>query len=238
MKFSFFFSYTCLAATLAVTQVLAFSTVAKLSTSTRGKIAFNEKCFVRFMAESDESTATPAKEAAKEEAPAPAPPSIDISKLDIRVGVINKVWLHEEADKLFCEEIDIGEESGPRQIASGLRAYYELEELEGQRVLVLANLKTRKLVGFPSHGMVLCASKEDEVKFVEPPADAVIGERVMIDGYDGEPATENQVIKKKMLNAIFPDLKTDDDGLATYKGVPFTTSAGACKASLINAEIS
>lgn len=236
MKFSFCFSFPYLAATLAVTRVSAFSTVTKLSTSTRGNIAFRERSFARFMAGSDESTAAPAKEAANEEAP--APPSIDISKLDIRVGVINKAWLHEEADKLFCEEIDIGEESGPRQIASGLRAYYELEELEGQRVLVLANLKTRKLVGFPSHGMVLCASNEDEVKFVEPPADAVIGERVMVDGYDGEPATENQVIKKKMLNAVFPDLKTDNDGLATYKGVPFTTSAGACKASLTNAEIS
>jgi len=43
-------------------------------------------------------------------------------------------------------------------------------------------------------------------------------------------ATENQVIKKKMLDVIFPDLKTNGDGVATYKGVPFSTSAGVCKA--------
>merc|ERR1712176_1638233 len=153
-------------------------------------------------------------------------------------GTIQKAWEHEEADKLFCEEIDIGEEDGPRQIASGLRAYYKLEDLEGQRVLVLANLKTRKLVGFPSHGMVMCASTDDVVKFVEPPADAKIGERITIDGYDGEPATENQVIKKKMLNVIFPDLKTNEEGVACYKGVPFTTSAGVCKAEGVpNAEV-
>lgn len=116
---------------------------------------------------------------------------IDVSKLDIRVGVITKAWLHEEADKLFCEEIDIGEEEGPRKIASGLRAHYNLEDLEGQRVLVLSNLKTRNLVGFPSHGMVLCAAREDgsKVEFIEPPADAKIGERVMCDGYDGEPVS-------------------------------------------------
>lgn len=161
---------------------------------------------------------------------------IDVSKLDIRVGVIKKAWLHEEADKLFCEEIDIGEDE-PRQIASGLRAHYSLEELEGQRVLVLANLKARKLVGFPSHGMVLCASSGDQVKFVEPPEGAAIGERIMVEGYDGEPATENQVIKKKMLEAIFPDLKTNSDGVATYKGVPLSTSAGPCKPSLPNAEV-
>ena len=123
----------------------------------------------------------------------PAAPSgdIDVSKLDIRVGVITKAWMHEEADKLFCEEIDIGEEEGPRKIASGLRANYNVEDLEGQRVLVLANLKTRKLVGFPSHGMVLCAASEDgsKVEFIEPPADAKIGERVMVDGFDGEPVS-------------------------------------------------
>lgn len=167
----------------------------------------------------------------KKTPPAPAA-DIDVSKLDIRVGVITKAWLHEEADKLYCENIDIGEEEGPRNIASGLRAHYDLEDLEGQRVLVLANLKSRKLVGFPSHGMVLCAASEDgsKVEFIEPPADAKIGERVMVDGFDGEPATENQIIKKKMLNAIFPDLKTNADGVATYNGVALSTSAGPCVA--------
>jgi aminoacyl tRNA synthase complex-interacting multifunctional protein 1 len=154
-----------------------------------------------------------------------------VSKLDIRVGVIKKAWVHEEAEKLFCEEIDIGE-AEPRQIASGLRAHYNLEDLEGQRVLVLANLKSRKLVGFPSHGMVLCAASEDgsKVEFIEPPAGAAIGERVTVEGFDGEAATENQVIKKKMLDVIFPDLKTDSSGVATYKGVALSTSAGPCTA--------
>eukprot|EP00526_Cylindrotheca_closterium_P005086 CAMPEP_0113615268 /NCGR_PEP_ID=MMETSP0017_2-20120614/7612_1 /TAXON_ID=2856 /ORGANISM="Cylindrotheca closterium" /LENGTH=634 /DNA_ID=CAMNT_0000524497 /DNA_START=128 /DNA_END=2032 /DNA_ORIENTATION=+ /assembly_acc=CAM_ASM_000147 len=177
------------------------------------------------------------KEKKKKSAPAPAGP-IDVSKLDIRVGVINKVWEHEEADKLYCEEIDLGEEGGPRQIASGLKAHYSLEEMEGRKVLVLANLKSRKLVGFPSHGMVLCASSEDgKVEFVEPPEGAEIGERVMVEGFDGEPATENQVIKKKMLDAIFPDLATDDSGVATYQGKPLSTSAGACTSGIKNSPI-
>merc|ERR1711935_163303 len=177
------------------------------------------------------------KQKKKKSPPAPAGP-IDISKLDMRVGVINKVWEHEEADKLYCEEIDLGEEGGPRQIASGLKAHYSLEEMEGRRVLVLANLKSRKLVGFPSHGMVLCASSEDgKVEFVEPPEGAKIGERVMVDGFDGEPATENQVIKKKMLDAIFPDLATNDSGVATYKGKALITSAGACISDVKNSPI-
>ena len=43
-------------------------------------------------------------------------------------------------------------------------------------------------------------------------------------------ATENQVIKKKMLDKIFPDLSTNSEGVATYKGVVFNTSAGPCVA--------
>jgi phenylalanyl-tRNA synthetase alpha chain len=171
------------------------------------------------------------KEEKSKQQQSPESNAIDVSKLDIRVGVIKKAWVHEEAEKLFCEEIDIGEPE-PRKIASGLRAHYNLEDLEGQRVLVLANLKSRKLVGFPSHGMVLCAASEDgsKVEFIEPPAGAAIGERVSVEGFDGEAATENQVIKKKMLDAIFPDLKTDSFGVATYKGVALSTSAGPCTA--------
>jgi len=43
-------------------------------------------------------------------------------------------------------------------------------------------------------------------------------------------ATENQILKKKMLEEIFPDLKTNSIGVATYKGIPLSTSAGPCVA--------
>jgi aminoacyl tRNA synthase complex-interacting multifunctional protein 1 len=164
---------------------------------------------------------------------------IDISKLDIRVGIITSAWEHEEAEKLFCEEIDIGENGSIRRIASGLRAHYSVDDLPGQRVLVLSNLKARKLVGFESHGMVLCASNSDgKVQFVEPPDAAAVGERIMVPGFEGEPATENQIIKKKMMDIIFPDLKTNADGIATYKGAPLSTSAGPCKPTFPNAMVS
>jgi hypothetical protein len=31
-----------------------------------------------------------------------------------------KVWRHPDAEKLYCESIDIGEAGGPRQVVSGL----------------------------------------------------------------------------------------------------------------------
>jgi len=83
----------------------------------------------------------------------------DFAKLDIRIGKITECWKHPESEKLYCEKIDIGFET--REIGSGLQQFVTLEEMTTGLVCVLANLKTRKLAGFPSTGMVLCASNAD-----------------------------------------------------------------------------
>jgi len=193
------------------------------------------------------------KAAKKKDQPKPTPKAgkggggtpaleVDVSALDIRVGKILKAWEHESAEKLYCEEVDVGEESGPRKIASGLRPFYKLEEMQNRTVLVLCNLKARNLVGFPSHGMVMCASNADhtKVEFAVPPEGAKIGERVIFEGYDGEPEAENKVAKKKMFEKIAPDLKTDETGEISWKGKKATTSAGICKAvnGMPNAQVS
>lgn len=167
-----------------------------------------------------------------------------ITALDIRVGRINKVWTHDEADKLYCEEIDVGEDE-PRQIASGLRPYLSQEDLDGRMVLVLCNLKARKLAGFPSHGMVLCASNEDhtDVKLVSVPVDAKIGERVTVPGFDfeseeGAPFAENKIGKKKVFEKIAPFLKTSEYGVPEFGGRPLLTSAGVCTSPINNGSVS
>ena len=165
--------------------------------------------------------------------------TFDVSALDIRVGKIVKAWHHPESEKLFCEEIDLGEDA-PRQIASGLRAFYKTEELEGRRVVVLCNLKSRKLVGFPSHGMVLCASNADHtaVEIMAPPEDAAIGQRIMFEGYtEGEPEPENKIAKKKIFEKIAPDLKTDANGVCVWKGALSKPSIKASK-GMPNAQVS
>eukprot|EP00526_Cylindrotheca_closterium_P009740 CAMPEP_0113639960 /NCGR_PEP_ID=MMETSP0017_2-20120614/20970_1 /TAXON_ID=2856 /ORGANISM="Cylindrotheca closterium" /LENGTH=432 /DNA_ID=CAMNT_0000551213 /DNA_START=20 /DNA_END=1318 /DNA_ORIENTATION=- /assembly_acc=CAM_ASM_000147 len=158
--------------------------------------------------------------------------TFDVSALDIRVAKIVKVWAHPDAEKLFCEEIDVGEEM-PRQIASGLRPFYKDEELLNRRVIVLCNLKSRKLVGFPSHGMVMCASNADHTKVecMEPPANAKIGERVEFEGISGDPEPENKVAKKKIFESVAPDLKTNAEGVCVWKGAMSKTSDGPIKAS-------
>ena len=165
----------------------------------------------------------------------------EFTKVEIRVGKIVKVWNHPEADKLLCEEIDVGEESGPRQIASGLRNYYELSDMQDKKVLVVCNLKKSKIVGFDSNGMVLAAKSVDgtKVELVTPPEDAKIGERVFIDGVTGDPATSAQMKKKKIFDNVAKSLKTDECGVATWEGKVIKTSAGQCAAaSLVGAPIS
>jgi tRNA-binding EMAP/Myf-like protein len=71
-----------------------------------------------------------------------SPQQPDICKLEFKVGTITKVWVHPEADKLYCEEIDVGEIE-PRLIASGLRKYYSVEDMMGRKVVIVSNLKVR-----------------------------------------------------------------------------------------------
>lgn len=164
----------------------------------------------------------------------------EFTKMDIRVGKIVKVWTHPEADKLYCEQIDVGEDK-PRDIASGLRDFYSLEQMQDRKVLVVCNLKAVKMVGFTSEGMVLAAKSDDgkNVELVEPPSDAPVGERVAIDGLIGEPYSSTQTKKKKTWETVAKELKTGEGGVATWSGMTIQTSVGPCKvASLVGAPIS
>ena len=47
----------------------------------------------------------------------------------LHFAVSRQVWFNPEADKLFFEEINVGEEGGPCQIASMLWEHYSLEDM-------------------------------------------------------------------------------------------------------------
>jgi len=179
--------------------------------------------------------AAPAKEkGAKKPAAAPVVerPLDDVARIDLRVGKITKVWPHPEADKLWCEEIQIGNDS-PAVVCSGLREHYTQEEMQDRMVVVIANMKPRKMRGIESQAMVLCATSEaGKVDLLVPPAGAAIGERITIAGSAGEPdAVLNEKTGKAPLEVIRPFFTTDASRNATYKGTPFMTSAGAVVSS-------
>ena len=85
----------------------------------------------------------------------------DFLKVELRVGEIKVAERIPKADKLLRFEIDLGEEK-PRQILAGLAEYYEPEKLIGRKVVVVANLKSRKMRGLESQGMICAASLSEE----------------------------------------------------------------------------
>jgi methionyl-tRNA synthetase len=87
----------------------------------------------------------------------------DFAKVDLRVGEVRTAERIPKADKLLRLTVDIGEEK-PRQILAGIAQYYEPEQLVGRKIVVVANLKPRKLRGHESQGMLLAASVGEEGK--------------------------------------------------------------------------
>src|SRR2546421_5986596 len=87
----------------------------------------------------------------------------DFTKIDLRVGKVRTAERIPKADKLLLLAVDIGEEK-PRQILAGIAQYYEPESLVGRKIVVVANLKPRKLRGYESQGMLLAASVGEEGK--------------------------------------------------------------------------
>ncbi len=87
----------------------------------------------------------------------------DFIKVELRVGEILEAERIPKSDKLLRFMVDLGEEN-PRQILAGIAEYYEPEGLIGKKIVVVANLKPRKLRGLESNGMVCAASVGEEGK--------------------------------------------------------------------------
>jgi methionyl-tRNA synthetase len=81
----------------------------------------------------------------------------DFAKIDLRVGLVKTAERVPKSKKLLRLEIDLGE-SALRQVLAGIGEYYAPEDMVGRRVVVVANLAPRPMMGLVSHGMVLAAN--------------------------------------------------------------------------------
>ncbi len=82
-----------------------------------------------------------------------------------------------KSDKLLRLEVDLGEPE-PRQILAGIGKHYAPEALVGSRIVVVANLAPRKMMGLESQGMVLRASDADGLSVLCTDRDVVPGSDV------------------------------------------------------------
>ena len=97
----------------------------------------------------------------------------DFDKIDFRVGTILSAEKHPKADKLLVFQVKMGTET--RQIISGVAKHFTPEECVGRKVVVVANLKPRKLRGLESNGMIMFADDvkdgKETLAFVSPEAE-------------------------------------------------------------------
>ncbi|KAL5486020.1 ARC1_1 [Sanghuangporus weigelae] len=184
--------------------------------------------------------------AAAEDAGEPVP-----SMIDLRVGHIVDIKKHPDADGLYVEQIDIGEETGPRTVVSGLVHYIPIEQMRDRDVITVCNLKPANMRGIKSFAMVLCATskdgKEAGIELVQPPPGSKPGDRVYFEGEKFENATPLSQLnpKKKIFETIQPAFTTLESKEAAWvdpvmKSVhKIRTANGVCIApTLIGASLS
>lgn len=104
--------------------------------------------------------AKPAEAAPPAEAAKPAEVPLieydDFAKVQLRAGRVLSAERHPNADRLIVMKVDVGEPE-PRTIVAGIASRYAPEELVGQQVVAVVNLKPVKLRGVVSQGMLLAA---------------------------------------------------------------------------------
>lgn len=93
----------------------------------------------------------------------------DLAKIEVKVGTVRSAELVPETDKLLRLSVDFNEESGPRQIVSGIRAYVsEPENLVGRQLAFVTNLAPRTIKGLESNGMLFAVGMDDTFAFLTP----------------------------------------------------------------------
>jgi len=161
----------------------------------------------------------------------------DIYRVEFKVGKIVDVERHPNAEFLYKELIDFGEDK-PRVVVSGLVKYVPIEQMKDRFVVCVTNLKPANLKGISSEAMVLVASDtadQNKKELVDPPAGSAPGDRVYFEGHEGTPdapinlASSNNIFKK-----LSVDLKTDDKCVAVWKGVPMRTAVGVITAKSVS----
>lgn len=98
----------------------------------------------------------------------------EFAKMDLRVGLVLEASRVPKSDKLLQLLVDLGMEK--RTIVAGIGKSYDPESLINKKIVVIANLAPRKLMGIESRGMVMAASGHNTLPFLmEIPSSAEPG---------------------------------------------------------------
>ncbi|GLB07650.1 putative methionine--tRNA ligase, cytoplasmic protein rar1 [Aspergillus tubingensis] len=147
-------------------------------------------------------------------------------RVDFRVGHIIRAVKHPDADFLFVSTVDCGDKPGTdhtsldletgktvRHVCSGLNGKIALSELQGRRVVLVANMKPVKMRGVTSAAMLLTAVSDDtgqgqKIELIAPPDGAQSGERLSFEGFEGVVMDGAMNPKHKIWEAVQQGLRT------------------------------
>lgn len=83
----------------------------------------------------------------------------DFTKVELRVGTVLEAEEVAGSEKLIKQIVDFGE-LGKKQILSGIKKWYKPSQLVGKQLIYVTNLESRRMMGFESEGMLMCATAE------------------------------------------------------------------------------
>lgn len=90
----------------------------------------------------------------------------DFAKIDLCTALIIEASDVEDSNKLIRLKVDLGTET--RQVFAGIKGFYSPDELVGRKVVVVRNLKPRKMKFGTSEGMILAAGDDDGLWLIDP----------------------------------------------------------------------
>ncbi len=100
----------------------------------------------------------------------------DFAKVDLRIARVEAAEFVDGADRLLKLGVDLGGER--RTIFAGIRGAYEPAALVGRHIVVVANLKPKKMRFGTSEGMALAASDDAGLFLLSPDSGARAGMKV------------------------------------------------------------
>lgn len=88
----------------------------------------------------------------------------EVMNVKLRTAKVLSAEKVEGADKLLKLQIEVGEEK--RQLVAGIALYYAPERVVGKTIVIVSNLKSAKIRGIESQGMLLCASGGERLTLI------------------------------------------------------------------------
>jgi len=172
------------------------------------------------------------KKVAKPAASAVPAPALDlpaIGRIDLRVGRIVEIEKHPNADRLYIEKVDVGEDE-LRTVVSGLVQDVPIEELQNRLCVFVCNLKPASLCKVTSQAMILVGKSDERLQVLVVPEGARPGDRVGIEGIAEQPDAQIKPAKDGQVSIwdeARKDLNVDGEGRAVWQGRPLVVKGDA-----------